>query len=207
VEERGCEAISLATEWAMDRCRHEMLLHVQADEVLHPIYLPSIAAAAATGRDAYKFRRLWLGMNFQKARTDSLCTDGIHNVVRMGRKGKVKSVGDGCSWETDEPAAALTPHDRDIHLFDVSYVFVEDFPARARNYASIWHPKAAYPRTIKWHDGRSSVEWERTLFEWRVDGFPIGLKALTSPFMKILPPCLRRLVGKTKYELFEGYLK
>lgn len=169
-------------------CRHDQILHFEADEVWDDRLVYTAVTMASNGLPSLSVHRLQVEQNFQRVRW---YPELVHRVFQKGQAHKDPTRG----HTTEEHESALPIGPEFGFLWDVTNCFRDQFVARARQNAALWEQEPNFKRVpIHSHmplHQMSEAEIESFLAEphWTWTDTPLAIPAILKP-----------LVGKVRYE-------
>lgn len=193
---QGSSVIASVTNKGLERCTGDWVIHNQADEVY-----TSWALTIAVDRikndepfNGYLVKRVQTGLNFQ----DYYMGESGAWVARIGRRGKISSIGDGLTMHIEgEKWDFLEADPLNFHLYDVTRTFIGNFPGRSECQADIWWMNAN--RNSGGWFGKTPEEWAAKVEEMKENGFPEECLLETSPYGDRLPELMKFWIGKPLY--------
>ncbi len=183
----GPSVIATETNRILEQCQGDWLWHHQADECFTTEYVNTLNSMLDTTQySAFLADRSGMSVNFQ-SKHGADCS-----VVRVGRRGNLRSVGDGFCMDAGNCGRVDIPG---IHLYDVTRVFTSGFSKRSKAQKDVWwhipeNNKGAF-------FGKDYIEWEAQIKEYEEDGYPEECLKTESPYP--LPEILKYHLGRPSY--------
>jgi hypothetical protein len=192
----GVHVIADVTNKAMEHCSGDWIIHNQADEVYTREAMEK--AVERINKDenfnAYLVNRVQTGLNFQEY---YMGESGAY-VARIGRKGKIRSDGDGLSMViADDKFDYLDKDSDNFDMYDITRTFLGNFPGRSRCQQEIWWMNPNN-NSGGWF-GKTPEEWNSLVREYEEKGFPEECFKTDSPYKDKLPKSLVFWIGKPLY--------
>lgn len=129
-----CKAHALHTE-----CRHDQILHFEADEIWDDRLVYAAVTMASNGFPSLAVHRLQVEQNFQRVRW---YPELVHRVFRKGQA--TKDPARGHTTKEHESAVPIGPEHG--FLWDVTNCFRDQFVARAVQNSELWEQEPNFKR-------------------------------------------------------------
>jgi len=185
--------LSWATNKSFEVASGEWLVHCQADEVFTEKAVTRLKDCIEGNlADAFMVNRRQTGPNFQS------WNGPPHSLIRAGRKGLIRSIGDALMIHSiNNNYIHIEPDIDVIHMFDVTRTFVSNFAGKSDNHANIWWTNENRNAGGWW--GKTPEQWSDQIEKWELEGYPEEYTRTTSPYYDLLPDSLKFWVGKTEW--------